>query len=230
MKRLFAFGCGFTKCNWTTWAEILAYDLSIPLYNYGHEDFDNRAIFNSVIEADSFFNLTDNDIVVIQWNNSNSVSDRLAMLKSIDAFLKLKNCEYYFISSTKFINDADKKSDQYKKIVTNSLPHLSQIKRSFQEIPFTENRELIDSRFKNKYPSPIEHLNYFEKVFWKINPKTQTSLQKVCLNWIENIRENCSKEKSSLDRYSKEDLSNLKNLSTLQASQNIVRIDQVDKV
>lgn len=224
MKRLFAFGCGFTNYYWPTWAEMLAYDLDIPLYNYGKENIDNKEIFNSLMQADNFFNFNENDIVVVQWNHSQSVIDILSFIKSSDCLLTTKKCEYYFISSAKVINDQDKKSDQYKKIITNFSPHLLKLKKSFQEVPFIENKDVVDPRFKSEYPSPMSHINYFERIFWKLNPKSKTSLQKICLFWTGIIKENCSKNKCSLDKYSKEDLEHLKKTTVLHESQPIFRI------
>jgi hypothetical protein len=69
IKRLFAFGCSFTNYFWATWPEILAYDLNIPLYNYGQSGAGNQYISNMVMQADNFYNFTSEDMVIIQWTN-----------------------------------------------------------------------------------------------------------------------------------------------------------------
>ena len=58
--RLFTFGCSFTSYHWPTWANILAYDYDIPLYNYGLNGAGNQFIFNMLMQADSFNNFTEN--------------------------------------------------------------------------------------------------------------------------------------------------------------------------
>lgn len=67
--RLFAFGCSFTGHSWPTWANILGYEYDILLYNYGRGGAGNQYIFNSLMQADSFSNFTENDLVIITWTN-----------------------------------------------------------------------------------------------------------------------------------------------------------------
>lgn len=68
-KRLFTFGCSFTNYFWPTWAEIIALDLNIPLYNYGLCGAGNYHMFNMLMQADNYFNIDENDLVIIEWTN-----------------------------------------------------------------------------------------------------------------------------------------------------------------
>jgi hypothetical protein len=68
-SRLFTFGCSFTNHHWPTWANIMAYELNVPLYNYGRSGAGNHYIFNSLIQADNFFNFTNDDLIMICWSN-----------------------------------------------------------------------------------------------------------------------------------------------------------------
>jgi hypothetical protein len=69
-KRLFAFGCSFTKYYWGgKWAEIVAKDLDIKLYNYGQSGAGNQFIANTVAQADSFYKFNSDDLVIISWTN-----------------------------------------------------------------------------------------------------------------------------------------------------------------
>jgi hypothetical protein len=68
-KRLFAFGCSFTNYFWTTWPEIIAYDLDIPYYNYGQSGGGNLYMSNMVCQADSIHNFNENDLIIICWTN-----------------------------------------------------------------------------------------------------------------------------------------------------------------
>jgi hypothetical protein len=68
-KRLFAFGCSFTNYFWSTWPEIIAYDLNIPFYNYGESGAGNQYISNMVCQADSIHNFNENDLIIICWTN-----------------------------------------------------------------------------------------------------------------------------------------------------------------
>lgn len=69
VKRVFAFGCSFTKYFWSTWAEIVAFDLGVPLYNYGRTGAGNQYIANTVAQANLKHNFTEDDLVIITWTN-----------------------------------------------------------------------------------------------------------------------------------------------------------------
>lgn len=68
-KRLFAFGCSFTNYFWPTWAQIVAYDLNIPLYNYGRSGSGNQYIFNHIMQADNYYKFDENDLIMVCWTN-----------------------------------------------------------------------------------------------------------------------------------------------------------------
>lgn len=68
-KRLFTFGCSFTNYIWPTWANIIAFDLDVPLYNYGASGAGNQYIFNSIMQADNYYNFNQDDLVIVCWTN-----------------------------------------------------------------------------------------------------------------------------------------------------------------
>ena len=64
MKKLFTFGCSFTKDNYhDTWADLLAQDLNLELHNHAERgagaDYVSKRILTSDIGVD--------DLVVIMW-------------------------------------------------------------------------------------------------------------------------------------------------------------------
>lgn len=69
IQRIFAFGCSFTKYFWSCWPEIIAYDLNIPLYNYGKSAAGNQYIANSITQADCQHKIDQNDLVIVCWTN-----------------------------------------------------------------------------------------------------------------------------------------------------------------
>ncbi len=69
VQRLFTFGCSFTKYHWTTWPEIVAYELNVPLYNYGRSGAGNQYIANMISQADAIHNFNENDLIMISWTN-----------------------------------------------------------------------------------------------------------------------------------------------------------------
>jgi hypothetical protein len=68
MKRIFAFGCSYTRYLWPTWADILAHDLEPDLYfNYAGPGLGNYAIYSRMIEADLRHKFTPDDIILVNW-------------------------------------------------------------------------------------------------------------------------------------------------------------------
>lgn len=72
MKRLFAFGCSFTRYGWTTWPEIVAEDLGIELYhNLAAPGAGNEFIFNRLMQVDRLVDLNPDDLVMVCWTSVN---------------------------------------------------------------------------------------------------------------------------------------------------------------
>jgi hypothetical protein len=69
VKRLFAFGCSFTKYFWSCWPEIVGEDLDIPFYNYGQSGAGNQFIANMVAQADAIHRFNADDLIMICWTN-----------------------------------------------------------------------------------------------------------------------------------------------------------------
>lgn len=69
INRIFTFGCSFTKFVWETWPGILAYELDVPLYNYGQSGAGNLFISNTVSQADTFYKFTEKDLVIVCWSS-----------------------------------------------------------------------------------------------------------------------------------------------------------------
>jgi len=66
--RLFAFGCSFTSFYWPTWADILGQQFD-TYHNFGMCATGNEFIFHRLTEAQARYNITANDLVIIQWTN-----------------------------------------------------------------------------------------------------------------------------------------------------------------
>jgi hypothetical protein len=69
VKRLFTFGCSFTKYHWACWPEIVAEELDIPFYNYGKSGAGNQYIANMITQADIEHNFTADDLIMVCWTN-----------------------------------------------------------------------------------------------------------------------------------------------------------------
>jgi len=68
MKRLFTFGCSFTRYGWPTWADFLGLEVDY-FENWGQHGVGNVAIANRVAECHSKNKFTKDDVVIIQWSS-----------------------------------------------------------------------------------------------------------------------------------------------------------------
>jgi hypothetical protein len=68
-KRLFTFGCSFTRFGWPTWADIMAWDLDIPNENWGMSGLGNVGIFHRLVECDLKNTFSEDDLILILWSH-----------------------------------------------------------------------------------------------------------------------------------------------------------------
>lgn len=68
-KRLFAFGCSFTRWMWTGWPEILANHLDVPHWNFGRSGAGNQFIFTRLMQAKRLYNFGPDDLVIVCWSH-----------------------------------------------------------------------------------------------------------------------------------------------------------------
>lgn len=68
-NRLFTFGCSFTDYIWSTWANILGYELNCEFYNLGRTGAGNFYIALSIAQANAYFNFDKNDLIIVSWTN-----------------------------------------------------------------------------------------------------------------------------------------------------------------
>jgi len=70
MKRLFTFGCSFTKYKWQTWADILGLEYD-EFVNYGEPGVSNQYILKSLNDFIKNNKVTSNDTIIIMWSTIN---------------------------------------------------------------------------------------------------------------------------------------------------------------
>jgi hypothetical protein len=66
-KRLFTFGCSFTRYYWPTWAEMLGREYD-EFENWGQSGIGNRAILERLTECVVNNDITEDDTIIIQWS------------------------------------------------------------------------------------------------------------------------------------------------------------------
>ena len=68
MRRIFAVGCSLTRYHWPTWADILAKEFD-SFENWGQTGIGNRAIVERLTELVVHRNLTEDDVILVQWSD-----------------------------------------------------------------------------------------------------------------------------------------------------------------
>ena len=68
MKRLFAFGCSLTYYSWPTWADLISPNFD-DYYNFGVMGMGNQFIQHTIYEANSIFDFTEDDTVLVMFTN-----------------------------------------------------------------------------------------------------------------------------------------------------------------
>ena len=70
-KRLFTFGCSFTKYMYPTWADIISTELpNSEYYNFGKTGSGNLLISNRIAQANAKFKFCETDLVLIMFSTS----------------------------------------------------------------------------------------------------------------------------------------------------------------
>ena len=198
VRRLFAFGCSFTNYQATTWPEIIAEHLDIPFFNFGKGGTGNLFSFNQIMMADSYYNFTDQDLVIVCWTNiyrTDSFQQGLwqalgnvnfkkdmanfdleyyalrdyTFIELVDKFLTHKKCQYHFLSMC----DLDQTLDsnlEFRPIYTGMNTLQSKIQPSFYKVLWNNN-------LQNKFE--LNRQRYSER-FIEFHPSPQEHYNYLC--------------------------------------------------
>lgn len=101
-KRLFTFGCSFTKYNWPTWADIIGTNYKTH-YNFGHAGAGNYYISLKLYETHSTHQITSNDDVIIMLSSVNRMDIYDSITKKFKLNGNIYNSEHIF--GEKFVRD-----------------------------------------------------------------------------------------------------------------------------
>jgi hypothetical protein len=171
MKRLFTFGCSFTKNNYPTWADILGKEFAY-FENWGKQGAGNLYIFSSLNECLIKNKLTSDDLVIIMWS-SVCREDRYVENKWLtpgDIFLqdlydrafvkKFADPRGYLIRDLALIHATSKMLDSY------NIPYIftSMVPINNKEL---ENENFTESDVLDAYRNTIKLIrpSVFETVF-----------------------------------------------------------------
>lgn len=68
-KRVFMFGCSFTKYEWPTWANIIGFEMPNAVqYNFGQSGGGNLFISERIIAANQRYKFDQDDLILIMWS------------------------------------------------------------------------------------------------------------------------------------------------------------------
>jgi hypothetical protein len=202
-KRLFTFGCSFTRYKWPTWADALA-----PLYdshqNWAQGGAGNSFILSSLAEAHARNTITEHDTVIVMWTSRDrndvykdgawqtpgsavvdtrgSLVRDCANIVAAEQMLKGIGCEYYFLSMI-YVGIFDKDPDrinkdncEFKDVLDFYQPYLHNIRNSMYEIVY--NFDWHNAAFADDYhPTPQQHLDYLDEVLPELEVDGQTRLK-----------------------------------------------------
>lgn len=181
MKRLFTFGCSYTKYYYPTWADILILD-SKEGYNCGTIGSGNQLISNRIFDLHARKNFTKDDTVIIMWSNffREDVYDTKWNTRGNIFFWKdnvnLDNLPYYVYRDCN--------------IITSTLLALKQTGATV--ISTSINNPYTDKELLN-----IEKINTILQTYKKyVTPQTKTIAEKC---WYPNIEKDKTRPKYLID-------------------------------
>lgn len=67
-KRIFAFGCSFTRYSWPTWADLISNESDAEFYNYGFSGMGNLGISIRITEANKRYKFNEDDLILVMWS------------------------------------------------------------------------------------------------------------------------------------------------------------------
>jgi hypothetical protein len=176
-KRLFAFGCSFTRYRWPTWADImgLTYD---QYQNWGAIGGGNHFIFYSLIEAIQREQISANDTVAIMWTSvgreDRFINNEWQLYGSIynspvpeDYVKKFTDPTGFFLTSVTLIDAAKKILDSIGcKYHFFSMVPFEKVDDSFLNLLFTLKPD-TETEIKNLYKDTLACIkpSVFDVVF-----------------------------------------------------------------
>ncbi len=94
-KRLFTFGCSFTKYKWPTWADIIGTNYK-EFHNLGHAGAGNYYIALKLYETHLKYNLTKDDDVIIMLSSANRLDIYDSRINKFNLNGNIYNSEHIF--------------------------------------------------------------------------------------------------------------------------------------
>ncbi len=184
-ERIFTFGCSFTEYTWPTWADVLAVQSKIPVFNGARAGMGNPGIACRIVEYDQKFKFTDKDLILVMWT-SWTREDRYIKDNWISAGNVFNNPFYdkNFInkywswdndiiknaSSMILVNKGFNIGENYFAIdmlENDEVPESSWFDFYRNALPtgprFVEDYNCFDNRIRDRHPDILNHVNFYNE-------------------------------------------------------------------
>jgi len=214
-KRFFSFGCSFTRYWWETWADIIAFDLEIPYYNFGYPGIGNTAITSYINYADSKYKFTKDDLIIVQWTSpfrhdfldKNKLFDTLGSVELNDWYYNEDYREKYFnhddcmvktLSNIICVNNAYKVNYNMSMSSIEIANHRNELTEvlfnKLPDIKYFFDGESSEPECWNgmaspddKHPDIKQHL---DMVIKNVYPSLNIGIKPTTIDYFENLQEN----------------------------------------
>jgi hypothetical protein len=219
-KRIFTFGCSFTRFSWPTWADITAWDLNIPIQNWGLSGIGNVGIFHRMVECDLRNKFDKDDLIMVLWSHwhredryirhwqthGNIFHEEFYDSNFIKKYWSLENDivknSTAIISANKMFNINFQsnitpllKFESNARDLTQKENNMFQFYKQF--IPFDtvfnyNNHEAFDHYKYDDHPTVLQHLNFLtDTVYPALNLKIKRPIINLCNNIHQDIIDKC---------------------------------------
>ena len=216
-KRIFAFGCSYTRHRWPTWADIMSWDQQVPVYNNGIPGIGNVGILHKMVECDIQHKFTSEDLVIVLWSSWNR-EDRYKdgrwlaggnILTSEyydkDYIKKYWSIENNIVKNSTAIITANKSftinfQGHIAPIMSGKYDLLSESEQQLfdfykESLPLdnvfsttiNDGKSLFAKVMKDRHPDVLEHLAYLKLIYRQLGLTLSPSIEARCIELQDRI-------------------------------------------
>lgn len=178
-KRVFTFGCSFTKWSYPTWADYLVEEFKnrgLEGYNFGAGGAGNLYIFTKLMEANQIFRFNEEDLVIVSWTSMHR-EDRYIKgrwitpgniynqsVYSEDFVKEVADIEFYYLRDSALItaarNSFKDKIGGYYTLAMNNFKDTEPTDSKFDSTDLCSNTlKVYSSGLKLDFPAIVPFLN-----------------------------------------------------------------------
>lgn len=184
-KRIFTFGCSFTDWLWPTWADVLAYQSNIPVFNGAKSGIGNDGIACRIVEYDQRFKFNEEDLIIVMWTSwtreSRFLNGRWYPAGNVlnndfydDRFVKkywdwendiIKNSSAMILTNKSYNIGANYFA--LGMLEVDEIPHSPLIDLYRNSLPtgprFQDNRNFFNGNVHDQHPDILNHVEFYNE-------------------------------------------------------------------